>query len=623
MDFFVGSSIFKKIIDKNVSLIPRLSTFVAQDFLVGSTVEAKNEGDNRYLFDGARLIESSFLSHWTWKDAKTDDVVEHFNEKNSDFSLGTFCIFRFNQHEWELSTDKLTQYNIFVWQRGEDYLIANSIPLILKLLTIIGESVSKSAKNISQAMVYGTSFGGKTGYTEINIAQTNQLSSDLKHLGLSDFSYLNELYNGDLDRPYSSSLAEVIDFLKSSLPKLDANSLGGRVLTDLTGGVDSRLVLTLLLNSNFEREEIHTFCLGSDARADKIVADYLTEKYGLTPGTFYSAKSPVPGNAADSIARDVKNFYGTKLADFGDFGEGRIIGQTKLTGYYGELTRLFYEFDECDNEEIAEQLAAEQDLGIFISSEIVNDLKQQIVGQLETFDSLGLSFESKLHAVYILNRNKIHVGMSAHLAGKRRQAFHPLCFPGLVKLSFKLNGAERRANRVAYDIMSSLEPELAVEPMAEKCWPKEFFDESFDYLSYRERLVRNGDSSLVTNRYVYRQKNLLHKKVERTPIDQAFAKRMRKLGIQYHWSLLPDIIHYLNFNIERIKSNSLTFEEFDNVFNIDVINNKLESVNFDAKTHRETKLKNIEAKFLLKLLSAIAWYSSQDDEIKVEYEFSV
>lgn len=622
MKFFVGSDKFVSRFKNGASLSSAKNLSFGAGFVVGTAASYKTYGSTNIAFGGARLTEDSFLSHWNFENASKDEVYRHYENRLTDFSLGVFGLLSWNEDSWEVTLDRLAQYAIFVWREGEDYLISNSLELMVQVLRLNRILAKKSTKNATDALIYGTSFGGATGYEGISLYRSTQLFFKEGALHFEDCDFLVRLYEKN-NASYEQSLAETVSFLKKAANNLTPDKVGGMLLSDLTGGVDSRLVVSLLMCSPLSSEEINVFCLGSDARADKIVADYLVEKYGFKPGTFYSAKSPEGASPADSIERGVRRFHGMKLADFGDFGDGRIVGQTKVTGYYGELTRLFYNFEENPNNVLVDNLVAIGGVKKYFNTDAIQGFRGRVGDFLDRMDQLGIDFEDKLNALYLLNRNKAHFGMSAYLADRTRQAFHPLCSSLFTKLSGKLSREDRAANRVAFDVISGLCEKLLCEPMAEKVWSRRLFSDDFDYERYADScFVDNGASALSSQRYKYGQRNLLHAAQDKVQVDPQFSERMRSLGIQYHWALLPDVVSRLNVYLDRVEGSNIA-DSVTAILNIDNVRSLLKNIDFGAQSHRETGLNNNEAKFLLKLLSTLSWVVGDDTLTTVDYKFDV
>lgn len=661
MEFFVGSEAFKTKFESGAGLASRPQMSFGDRFVVGSSEPFKTCHSTNFVFGGARLTENSFLSHWNFDRASEEEVYAHYKSRDTEFSLGIFSLLAWSDDEWELSLDKLAQYTIYIWTSGEDYLISNSLELMVKVLRLGGINVERSTQNTIEALVYGTTFGGATGFEGITLYRSPKASFSGNQLHIEEYEFVKDLYSTANEGSYDDLLKKTLDFVRTAAKNISSDAFGGKILSDLTGGVDSRFVLSILLSSSLRPDEINVFCLGSDARADKIVADYLVEKYKLSPGEFFNAKSPEGSSPADSIEKGVYRFYGMKLADYGDFGDGKIVGQTKMTGYYGELSRLFYDYKSTDNERLVEKFVSVGGLDRYISEDVVSSLRGKMLDFFQTLDDLGLAFDDKLHALYLLNRNKIHCGMSAHLAEKTRQAFHPLNCSLFVKLSLLISRPERKANKVAFDMIGHLTPSLLMEPMAEKVWSPKLFPSDFDYESYRERCFIEGGSEAISSvSHKYKQKNLLHRAVTRVYENKAFSDRMRKLGVQYHWALLPDLKVRIEEYLDHIDSGSgSSLDSVSDVLNIENIRELVSSLNFDPesqgkvdssnvgtkllprmlsavarvagreasdvemKSHKEVGPSNIEAKFLLRVLSALSWLSGREEFLPIDYVFDV
>lgn len=624
MIFFVASKKFKEKYECGASLGSVNNIFTTQDFLVGTSHEFRETNGRFVAFSGTRLTEHSLISHWNFESASNKDIESHYINRNSDYSLGTFGLLTWNDKEWEVTLDRLAQYTLFIWRKENEYIISNSIETIVSLLKVNNISVKKSVPDSIITLLHGTAFGGSTGYENINIVRSNSISSESlsREKKAEKFLFLKDVYSSELT--YEELLEKTKNFIKSAAKNINKETIGGRVLSDLTGGADSRLTFSILQNSKLSYKDIEVFCLGSDASADKIVADYLVEKYALSPGTFYYAKSPEGTSPADAIEKGVHRFHGMKVADFGDFGDGRVNGQTKITGYYGELSRIFYDFPESNNEELIKNFISKDGLDKYFNPDIIEAFKSKLRDFLIEVDRVGLGFQDKCNAIYLLNRNKIHIGMSAYLTESRRQAFHPLCSSLFTKLSSLLPKERRKMNQVAFDLIKGLSGDLVTEPMAEKIWHKDLFSESFRYEDYKkECLIRNGESKISQTRYKYAQKNLLHASQEKHLVNKDFSKKMRNSGVQLHWALLPDVVNRLTLYMDKNSDSSEISNEFHHSIKIDKIKRLIGGIEFNTDTHRKTNLTNPEAKFLLKLLSVYSWTFNNMNTSSIDLNFDL
>lgn len=328
------------------------------------------------------------------------------------------------------------------------------------------------------------------------------------------------------------------------------NSSSSQKISHLTGGFDSRLVLSAISKLG-RTSEVSFFCSGPEGTTDRVIADGLTRSLNLRR-TDGAGLTPSKTNLmSERLLAPL--FASSGITSSGPLGRELSVSVSAMGGGYGEILRTFYgerpiskNGSDLDKKIINKSFfpsLESQDLSI--STDAVTDLQnllfdkfQRLFNQYANLDFIG-------DAHYTHGRNRYHIGQNSLLWSRIGARFDPLYSVAGYVLASKIPQFGRFSNVLGFDLMESLNQELLRLP--------------FDYDRFNENLlsIRRRPSSLnmpkadtvitfekslwpdsnSTSSFLNILKSLKSSSLQLTPQKrQETIKQANKLGVNY-WQL--------------------------------------------------------------------------------------
>lgn len=242
----------------------------------------------------------------------------------------------------------------------------------------------------------------------------------------------------------------------------------------ITGGMDSRLVLALLINSNIKKK-IKLFTNGYPNNSDVIVGKEIARKLNIE----HVNNIPSTNKAAEHSAKEI--FEKIRIHSFqneGMFGAWDIKANRRsgkrivLTGLVGELLKGYCKqpFDYTDKpnpDDFIPKQGFIDPLGIIKDSGKIND---RLKGRVDFYLSSGCSFNDVPDIFYLKERIPNWLGAARRLDSYSDQNINPLNNDKLIKYSFSLTAKERQACLIHFKALELLSPGLIDIPFAEQKW---------------------------------------------------------------------------------------------------------------------------------------------------------
>jgi hypothetical protein len=298
--------------------------------------------DNTVFYQKAEPIINYFLcglpiSKDAIKFLNAKDVGKIINEKPDDLKLlnGHFCgVYTFN-NSITLFTDRLGLREFHIYENDNGWYFSSRLDFIIKLgnfsidfnefgsrWLLVNQLSNKSIiKNINRL-----NFGAKVtlNNNQLKIIDDNWFPSKGNTISINDFNHKLE---------------------KLTLLGTSNNS---KISLSLSGGMDSRVILSLLLHSNYSNWGCHTFQTEDKMDvniAEKILRD-LNIQHKLFPDSTDRQNNIVPElfDYISSTYLTDSGFTSCKLMHYKSFSKNEII----IDGGFGEiwrrefLTRLYY-----------------------------------------------------------------------------------------------------------------------------------------------------------------------------------------------------------------------------------------------------------------------------------------
>ena len=271
--------------------------------------------------------------------------------------------------------------------------------------------------------------------------------------------------------PQKRSYKELID---AGTQKIIENSrivlntpLFDTAVLDLSGGKDSRIVFGGVTRVPGWRERARVNTSRVPNSDDVEIAAGIVQAYGASYFTGDTVGQH-PLGLEDNLRFWRSYFFGEyhRMAAGAWSNKGKNYTSISIGGANGEIFRSFwapvierYIGDERDARNFAENFITSVAVKGRYAPEQLEELVSAFGGELESYPSSSL--REKIEDHYMFNRNRSHCGLRGFTFYHDRLTWYPLLSGDLLAASRSLSYSERASNRVIYDVLCGIDPELA------------------------------------------------------------------------------------------------------------------------------------------------------------------
>lgn len=305
-------------------------------------------------FNGSGIYENEFVSskeclqnkcQIELSDSEIDDI--QFEMRGS---LTNYIVNRKSEKIY-IVPDPLGLSIVYYYLSPSLKVYSNSMKEIKKILDLFGYTLTKDINYFYEALVIGNGGIAHTPYEEIHALQP------FSYIKIGD-NFIQNVENkriiNFIDSIENIDYKDVIKEAKKDII-LNINAASnyktkGKKITQLTGGFDSRLILSALLNQEKE-QEFYYFCSGPDGTKDKDIAKELCREYGLTYTDYsgYEITKPVE-NRIDSFLWSLDYTSGTSYEAHGNYkNQDNLVISGGLGGLYRSVYGLGADSVEFDS----------------------------------------------------------------------------------------------------------------------------------------------------------------------------------------------------------------------------------------------------------------------------------
>jgi hypothetical protein len=448
------------------------------------TSDDENDRSVFYLFDGQFSAGLQYF-HALLKPSAGElrrriDALLKDASGGDDVNAGLFVVGRIDQRRLELLTDSPSQYPVYYFRSGERFIISNVLQHVAAVLIASGLSATPSFLPCLEATVFGGVLGDSTHFAEIK-------RLPFGHRIVADPCL--QFRRGTLPQR-KLSYEETISVCRSAVTRhvqsvADAVPAPRLIVCDVTGGRDSRLVLSVLLDSPL-RGEIKSRCFTRYPHPDANVAGALMAAYNLPVAEiplvvdadprFWQqslARRSIAANAALSggaraVAGPSSTVAFTNFVHFtGLFGE--FGGSTRRSDFVAKAEQQGYSAARAIDVLLANRRRARA-LHL-ISEQGIAIARDNAIAALTELEQEGVPREH-LQAEFLLRtRFRSHFGLISWLSNQSQIAPEPLSCPWLIEARRLLPRRLYRQGKVTLDLLlAGGRKDLALIPMADRTW---------------------------------------------------------------------------------------------------------------------------------------------------------
>jgi len=460
-----------------------------------------------YFWDGHGVCENTAFSsgtHW----APKPHMLDHYVRSSLDGLVvndmrGTYSILAFDAQSgvFSVTLDPLSQYSVFVYQRGSIFVASNNIYLIEAVANVLGNRLTRSIEAGCFEVAASIGGGTRTGFAEVSVLDFGHMITGRGHEHAIAPSNLKAVPDG-LD--YNQLLEKSAERLTGYVAALDGVTGADGLLFDLTGGQDSRLCFAAAVGAGVK--DLNFFVGGDEGDDDMYVARLIAKAFGAKEGNFPDnyVESSIDGREMARRAtfrqQGHSNLYHYSL------GTARLPGVCRVRGGAGEIARSHLDpmstgslFGDAPvkflrqlgkNDPFYRQALTGYWRGIFneqqrsaarwafkFSNSIrsqqslytrefkqyaVQSLQKDLAHHAETNDSMGMD-------LYFKDRTRRHFAYLTRAMNFSLGAFEPLYDPYLLAAAQALDWHDRASGKLVFDLIERMAGRRLLEiPFAAK-----------------------------------------------------------------------------------------------------------------------------------------------------------
>lgn len=489
----------------------------------------------------------------------------------AETARGVFSLVSVEDHSVRVVCDPLSLYPIWYWKSEGLFICSNNTHLIGALLAELGISVEKDPTFFAWELAFGNNATNSTGYRGINWVPFGHyiefIHSDASsQVTMRQLKWIadDSLYRSDLT--YSQLIDHTSEEIAENVAVLTDGDFATRVC-DLSGGLDTRLLLAAVLNLN-RSGKYYFSTWGNEAAADGNVAAALREQYDLRRG-IYAFRPPLPSVPFSTRLRSMLfRTYGcfSQLAG-NDLGRRSNRDLLHFNGGCGETFRSFYQ-DYGGSSTLEQRLIAQlHNRGAVIRRDVREEIAENLKGFFAEKTAAGFDPIRAGDQYYIEHRNRQFVGTQCRANLNTHSAAYPLYSLAGITAAFSAPGHLHQAAPVHFHLIDRLYPELLEVPLEGRRWdPQVYKNHVREPTLASLGPVDPGDRRLASPAYedeIHRIDIPTHQIPGEPVRPTAWEQRMRSEKRHWSWVHLDSALSCLRRAVSRGESLELLSAAFD------------------------------------------------------------
>lgn len=449
-----------------------------------------------------------------------------------------------------LYNDPLSLYPVY-WFENEQYAALSNMPIWMEsVLSAAGVEVERDGLLAGYDLAIGTGAFGVTGWSEFNLIPFGtSLSLTQAKLKFNEFRSLDKFFNTDdsLDTLIERSVIELKENIKAIAESHYTNKV-----SDITGGMDSRLVLAAIFSQGLEGKFLYN-TNGEYPVPDANCALSIMEKFGLTRiRTLCQYSQPVATKPISTFKKFIYQSQGSRFIYDRAFETNCVQDHLikvggGLAGGFKSTYSLRLKAKEGQKVGLEDAVSAMfLPATEYLSDSLVNRIHKELFsGFSDIHKKYNVSYNAVMDFFYVLSRNRYFIGMGEFSSSAVRPKVHALYSQSLIAAALKLEDDERANGKLHFELMRRLSPSLCKLPFAGQSWSKSI-------VSYEDGMpdiiaapitvkstklyehVNEERVELLSTQQEGEEEEVLHK-------DEKWRKKQRDLGRNWMWRNFDNI----------------------------------------------------------------------------------
>jgi len=438
-----------------------------------------------FAFDGTAIVDGRMVTLFRNYDKRSLRALREAVWARPADVCGCFCLVSVNkaQKRFILQYDVLNAYPSFVYRSGDQYVVSNNIHFIEAAAEAAGRTLTRTALPYLSDFALGSAYDVGSPYREVEILRPGQtVRGGADGLKITDDAAGRQ--DAASDASYEDALQHAGERLRARVALVAETFEQPDVFFDLTGGMDSRMVLAAVVSRN-PRPAWDFRTLFDPPHPDGHCAALFGETFGL---------GRVKGIPADE-RRLFSPFDRMRFETFISMGVGAKQGWT-ITPAYQDIAHIHGGYGEIAGSSPDGKRFLSQDgpltyrsllesyitrlgtLGIlkFFVPEGVEWLRSLMASRLGQYETAGIAPEDAPLHYYNGGRLRSHFGVISRLRSQNRNYIDILYDMHLQSCALKVAPKQRIAGKVNFDLIRLLGGDaVAGLPMANARWDPSLF----------------------------------------------------------------------------------------------------------------------------------------------------
>lgn len=451
-----------------------------------TNAEVYSTPDTVRSFCGNAFFARRFLSNFFGLSAENVSRFARFRADHPFDVAGTFSFLEWSQSDGHMRVnfDVFNMAPCFVTTDRRDWAVSNNVHLLAALLRQNGAKPERQASPFIAEMVFNCGYVGGSPWSLIEPLEPHrklELGSTLEILPGPD------IRTAFADVPTNELVAVVGDRIAERVAVLAEMPAPIRHVLDVTGGMDSRILLAAVIRSRTASQWSFNR-LFPFPNPDGNFAEMIGERFGMKRVNLGLPSEDTPFG---QYARQVYHSQGLEAKE-GYLPQRPCPHMVRLHGCFGELAgknqdvkRFLRRLDGPLGRDnlVTGYLAALSAVGYdrILSPDGKATARDMLSGRIDAILGEGHAIEAMPALFYARGKARSHYGMISHLRGMRTNYPDVLNDPALVVLAMRTGPRKSMGGRVNFDLVRYLGgDEIAALPLADTHWDKAIFDEGAD-----------------------------------------------------------------------------------------------------------------------------------------------